>query len=363
MTEHEPIQEALREFQKKFLSLFRESPLVLEITNAKDDRYIEVNDTFQRITGWTREEVVGRTPYDLNIMVDPSQRVNFVRQLLSGDTVQNLELHGRMKNGEIRTGSASAALIEIDGETCILTVIEDTTDLKRAEEAKQVAQRLSDIVRKLLQVNEEEHASIVRELHNYLDCLALLSIALDRLGEESSESRADVEEVVGEARQHVLNLFGDIRMLSHRLRSPKLEYLGLAAAAASFCKDLSDQRKIEIDFESEGVPKDLPYEVSLSLYRVLQEAVQNAANYSGSQRLQVLLWGGSNELYLTVRDWGIGFDHEEALKGPALGLTTMKEWLKLVHGDLSIESQPEHGTTIHARVPLRERADAATTPR
>jgi signal transduction histidine kinase len=204
------------------------------------------------------------------------------------------------------------------------------------------------------QVDGMEHASIVRELHNYLDCLALLSIALDRLDENPFDSQT-----IGETKQQVLNLFADIRSLSHRLRSPKLEYLGLEATA--FCKGPADQRGIEIDFESESVPKDLPHEVSFSLYRVLQEAAQNAANYSGSQRLQVLLRGGSEELNLTVRDWGVGFVPEEVLKGPALGLTTMKEWLKLVQGELSIESQPQRGTTIFARVPLRKRAEFAAT--
>ena len=117
MADDKQIREALAECEGKFLKLFRQSPLVLELTSARDERYIEVNDTFERLTGWTREEVIGRTPYDIKIMVDPSQRVNFVRQLLSGETVRNLELHGCMKNGEIRTGLASAALIEISGVT------------------------------------------------------------------------------------------------------------------------------------------------------------------------------------------------------------------------------------------------------
>jgi signal transduction histidine kinase len=131
------------------------------------------------------------------------------------------------------------------------------------------------------------------------------------------------------------------------------EYLGLAAAAAGFCKELSDRQVVRIDFHCEGVPNEVPKEISLCLYRVVEEALQNAIRHSSSPDFEVSLRGESNEIRLTVRDWGIGFDPEAAVKGRGLGLVSMKERLKLVGGDLSIESQPQHGTTIHARVPLK----------
>jgi PAS domain S-box-containing protein len=357
MAHDEQIQDALKECEGKFLKLFRESPLVLLLTSTRDERYIEVNDTFERSTGWKRDEVIGRTPDDLKIWVDPSQRVNFVKQLLSGGTVRNFEIHGRMKNGEVRTGSASAAMIDINGEACVLTLIEDTTDIRRAEEVKQVAEHLSSALRRLIQAQEEERTSIARELHKYIDCLALLSIALDRLQQNPHQSVAEAHHEIEKARQQVKDLVSDIRTLSHSLHSSKLEYLGLAAAASSLCKEFSDQRKLEIDFVSEGsIPKELPNEIALCLYRVLQEALQNATEHSGSRVCEVTLSGESDEIRLVVRDWGVGFDPAAALKGNALGITYMKERLKLVDGELVIESQPQQGTTIRARVPLKEKA-------
>jgi signal transduction histidine kinase len=93
----------------------------------------------------------------------------------------------------------------------------------------------------------------------------------------------------------------------------------------------------------------------------LQESLQNATKYSGSQDFDVSLIGQANEIHLTVRDWGTGFDNEAALKGQGLGLTSMKERMKLVNGELSIESQPGRGTTVHARVPLKARIKAIGT--
>jgi signal transduction histidine kinase len=128
-----------------------------------------------------------------------------------------------------------------------------------------------------------------------------------------------------------------------------------------FCRELSDQHGVEIEFHSKNIPKDLPQEVSLCLFRVLQESLQNATKHSGSRQFQVSLNAGTNEIELRVHDSGLGFDPQEAMKGRGLGLTSMQERLKLVDGHLSIESKPQLGTTIHARVPRNPRTKSAGT--
>jgi signal transduction histidine kinase len=138
--------------------------------------------------------------------------------------------------------------------------------------------------------------------------------------------------------------------LSHRLHSSKLQYLGLTAAAAGFCKEFSAQQGVEIDFQSEGIPEELSDEISICLFRVLQEAVQNAAKHSGSRRFQVSIKGGSNQIELMVHDSGIGFEQEKAFYKQGLGLTSMRERMKLVNGELSVKSGLQLGTTICARV-------------
>ena len=132
------------------------------------------------------------------------------------------------------------------------------------------------------------------------------------------------------------------------------------AAAAGFCRELSERQKVLIDFFSEGIPKKVPEAISLCLFRVLQEAVQNALKHSGAKQFRVSLVGSMNEIQLTICDEGRGFDAEQVLKGTGLGLTSMKERLKLVDGELSLDTQLQRGTTIHARVPLRRRSKAAS---
>ena len=157
----------------------------------------------------------------------------------------------------------------------------------------------------------------------------------------------------GQSANRLRNLASDIQALSHGLHPPKLELLGLEAAVAGFCEELSNRHGVTIDVHFENIPKALPPEISLCLYRVLQEALQNVVKHSGSRRAHVSLNGQVNTINLTVKDSGAGFDPHEAMRGPGLGLTSMKERLKVVGGQLSIHSQRGRGTTIHAVAPLR----------
>lgn len=113
-------------------------------------------------------------------------------------------------------------------------------------------------------------------------------------------------------------------------------------SSGRFCRELASRQHLEFDFRAENVPQELLDEISLCLFRVLQEALQNAAKYSRSRRFQVWLSGGTDQVQLAVRDWEIGFDR--VTKGAGLGLTSMKERLRLVNGDLYVDSQPHRGT-------------------
>lgn len=214
------------------------------------------------------------------------------------------------------------------------------------------------MARSLIQAQEEERASVAHELHDYVDGLLLLSINLDRV-RQTPKSVSEGNEQIADASRQIENLAMDIQNLSHRLYSSKLEYLGLAAAAASFCKELSDKTKVEIQFASEGIREHLPQDVSLCLFRVLRGAVEIALSHSGSQHVEVLLRGGSNEVYLTVRDSGIGFDVDNAANAPRIELAIMKERMNLVDGEFSVQSQRGRGATIQARVPLHAKIDSA----
>ena len=226
--------------------------------------------------------------------------------------------------------------------------------LRREVAERTVAEEaLSRANRRLIEAQEEERTRIARELHDDISQrVSLLAMQLDRMSLSLPASAADLKQGIEEAGRQTVELGNDIQALSHRLHNSKLDYQGLAAATAGFCRELSDRHGVAIVVHFEDIPSDMPPEISLCLYRVAQEALQNAMKHSDSRRVEVSLKSTLNEILLTVRDFGIGFD-PEAVKGRGLGLISMKERLNLVGGELSIDSQPQIGTTILSRVALK----------
>ena len=117
---------------------------------------------------------------------------------------------------------------------------------------------------------------------------------------------------------------------------------------------------MRIEFTHSDVPHNLPSEVSLALFRVLQEALQNAVKHSGVRHFEVKLRGAPDGVHLTVHDAGIGFDPEAVVDNRGLGLISMQERVNLVKGTFSIDSRPGRGTTIHVRLPLSTKDWAAS---
>ena len=223
----------------------------------------------------------------------------------------------------------------------------DVTESKLAEEA------IGSIGRRLIEAHEEERTWIARELHDDINQrIALLTVQLKQWAQHPPSSPVNVREHIGSVCEQLADLGRDVQALSHRLHSSKLEYLGIGVAAGSFCKELSEQQQVEIEFSQAGIPHDLPKEIALCLFRVLQEALQNAIKHSGARHFRVELTGTPSEIQLTVSDLGIGFDLQVATDHCGIGLISMRERLKLVDGEFSVSSRPGGGTTIRARIPL-----------
>jgi signal transduction histidine kinase len=212
---------------------------------------------------------------------------------------------------------------------------------------------LSSVKRVLIDAEERERARIARELHDDIgQRLAMLEINVEQLKtdvpHQTSEDLVRTDQLVDDIKE----ISSDVQALAHSLHSPKLEYLGLAKTVRSFCREFGNQYKMEIEFKSRDLQKTLPLDVSLCLFRVLQEALHNSAKHSGTRQSEVELFETQDTINLIVRDSGQGFKLEMAMKNRGLGLVSMKERIKLVKGELSIDSQPNRGTTIHAKVPV-----------
>ena len=219
-------------------------------------------------------------------------------------------------------------------------------------ERAQAEEALCTASQRLIQAQEDERAHIARELHDDVNQrLAVIALRLSALTAARKMTK-DIK-TIADAQRQVVGLLKDVQALSHRLHPPQLEYLGLAKASAAMCREISSQHGLEINFHAENVPKGLAQRIDVCLYRVLQEGLQNAIKHSGAARVDALLRGCTDHIELRIADHGVGFDLR-ATERRGLGLTSMKERLKAIAGQLVIRSQPGEGTSICARVPLRQ---------
>jgi len=172
ISERKRIEDALRVSEEKFFKSFRSSPDSIAISALADGRLIEVNDSFVRVTGYSREEVVGRTTIELNLWANPKDRARLVRVLRDQGTARNLEVGLRMKSGEVRVGEISAEIIELDGAPYVLMITRDITERRRGEEA---------LLARTLQL--EAVRAVTGEISRELDLAALLELINRRAGE------------------------------------------------------------------------------------------------------------------------------------------------------------------------------------
>jgi signal transduction histidine kinase len=206
-------------------------------------------------------------------------------------------------------------------------------------------ERNRHLATRLLRAQETERSRIARELHDDIcQRMLLLSIQLESVA-GTNEGKAAAAAALTVAR----DISKSLRELSHQLHPARLRVVGLTGALESLCAELS-QAGVAIAFTHDSVPPVLAPDVMLCLFRVAQEALQNALKYSHATELAVHLSGTSDGLTLTISDNGVGFDVDAAW-GAGVGLGSMFERLQAAGGSLELTSRPGAGTRVVAILP------------
>jgi signal transduction histidine kinase len=214
---------------------------------------------------------------------------------------------------------------------------------------RRVEAELATLGGRLIEAHEEERSRIAREIHDdYQQRLAFLAIDLEELAKNIGSSPTEVSQKLHELWDRVGELGADLHDLSHRLHSSTLETLGLVEGVRAFCEEFAGQQELHVDFAYENVPRAIPGEISLCLFRVTQEGLRNVKRHSGADRAEVRLEGVAQELHLSVSDRGRGFDSNGGSPSGGIGLRSMEERLRLLGGNLQIRSRPMEGTRIDA---------------
>jgi signal transduction histidine kinase len=223
--------------------------------------------------------------------------------------------------------------------------------LARRKRADFMVQRLTG---ELVSAQEEERARISRDLHDDLgQQLAIIGLGLSNLERQLAGSATPVHEKIAQLEERVFILASGIRHLSHELHPAVLDHAGLAAALRTHCSEFSAVSGIRVTTAIEPDRIKLPPEISLCLYRVSQESLRNVMKHSGATHVHLVVRGTEHEVGLTLEDNGTGFDAAERAQ-TGIGLFSMAERVKLLHGSFQVESRPNSGTVVRVRVPLRK---------
>jgi len=348
ITEQKRAEEALRQSEERFSKAFHSSPAALSITLLEDGRLLEVNAAFLRMTGFTREEVIGRTTLELGLW-DNQDRLMMAKALRQRGAIVDYEIEFRKKSGEVRDALLSVELIQLGlGEPSVLGIAQDITERNRAEEA------LQSYPRQLIEAQEAERQSIARELHDQIGQVLTaihLNLQTVRASSESNEARALIDEgvaIVDEALDQVRNL-------SFELRPSLLDDLGLATALRWYADRFTHRTGIRstTTINLPEPPARLTRDLETACFRIVQEALTNVVRHARARNVAIRLQKRNSEIRLTVKDDGSGFDAHSQNLAPFtthVGLRGMRERALALGGRLSVRSS-SRGTRISALFP------------
>jgi PAS domain S-box-containing protein len=342
------IEDGLLESQQRFRMMADTAPVMIWMAGI-DKRCTFFNKLWLDFTGRNLEEELGN---GWTAGVHPSDLDRCLRTYISSfDARLPFAMEYRLKraNGEygwlFDTGvPRHTPAGEFAGYigSCV-----DISDRKRAEEG------LVDLSGRLISAQEEERTRIARELHDdFSQRLALLAIQLGQVSQSFPDSDKALIESVNMMWEKTTELSADIHKLSHRLHSSKLQHLGLLTAVKSLCDETSRHHALEVEFRFRDMPEEIPPDVALCFFRIIQEALNNIVRHSSAKRAQVNLTAVDSRICLRIVDAGVGFDMGSQKARTGLGLVSMRERLRVLGGRIAIRSRPMEGTEIQAEAPL-----------
>ena len=382
ITERKLAEEALRQSEERFAKAFEASPIALTITSLKTGRLIEVNETFVRLSGYTREEAVGHTTLELGLWSNSADREEELGMVAERGQVRNIEYRFRMKDGTELLGLLSAERLDIGGEPCALTVIEDITERKRAEaeradllkrerEARQVAEAAS-------KMKDEFLATLSHELRTPLNAIIGWSDMLCRNQVESSLIGHAVEVINRNAKsqaQLIEDLLDVSRIITGKLQLElrPVNLLSVISAAADIMRPVAEGKGIRLDTRfvtSVGKVSGDPTRLQQVMWNLLSNSIKFTPR---GGKIEIKVVEVDSMVEVTVSDTGQGikpdflpyiFDRfsqgdssrTRTHSGLGLGLAIVQSLVNLHGGAARAFSEGEgRGATFTVNLPLAAR--------
>ncbi len=376
ITEFRKAERALRQSEKKFSTIFRSSPDWIAISTLEEGRFIDVNDAFLKMTGFSREEVIGHTSIELGMWVEPDERAKMVDLLRRDRVIRDQETRYRLKSGEVRIMLRSAELVEISGDTCIINVTRDITERKKAEEEiRRLNEELEKRVKELLAANRELDAFSSTVSHDLRTPLVAIGGFARRLGrrhaagsdEKAKEMIEAIEKSVARMEILIEALLALSRSGRQQIRYSRVDMDELVQSVFDELKTAVPERKVQLK-----VGRLLTAEADRSLIRqVFMNLLSNALKFTRTRETAVIevdCHVGDSGIVYSVKDNGVGFDMDEADKlfnifqrlrsaedfeGTGIGLSIVQRIIARHGGSIWAKGSPGKGAVFYFTLPFR----------
>jgi PAS domain S-box-containing protein len=358
LTERKSAEQALTEINEKNQAILRAIPDMMFLHN-NEGVYLDYYTRDVNMLLVPPDSFLGKNLRDVLPKELADKAMECISRLNGTDQPQMFE-YDLVIDGEVRHYEARLVAAGADKS---LSIVRDVTEAKRAvaaakrseEQLLHGTKQIRALAARLLTAQESERRRISLLLHDDVSQnVAAIGLSISRLkrklGTGSEELIAELDRMGAQAH----DLTTQIRRLSHQLHPEVLEHLGLVAALQSHVTEFGHEERIDMSFTADVGSDPLPFDLSVCLYRVALEALRNISRHSEADAASISLKREDGYLMLEVSDSGKGFDVEKARRGSGIGLLSTEERIKLFKGTLEIQSDPQTGTVLVARVPLEK---------
>ena len=365
-------QQELRDARDLANSMLENVPVPLAILN-QDCTIRTANGAFRNLSQFRESQLVGRSfPDILQYLWGFDTLHQQLDDLRKGEPGTKLAMEHESTTQRRQTLLLQGEALTRDGDKSMLITMEDITAQRQenqiltseklqleneivvaAHRLERTQEELRGLTAHLFNVQDEERRHVARELHDDISQnLSILDLHLKALRDKQSHGLDGAE--IDEVRSQISALANDVRSISHRLHPAILDDLGLPAALKALVEEFGEREEMPATYHGINIPETIPTNIAAALYRITQEALRNVAKHAGKTHVKVLLEEKEGVLTLQVIDLGVGFDQEAEVAGGGLGLISMTERARQIHGQLSIHSALGKGTTMIVKAPLRQ---------
>ncbi len=353
ITERKENAEMILLSEKRYRSLFYYNPMAIYIWDLHSHQILEVNDMAEKEYGYSREEFVKLTLWDLRTPEHYSKLKSFIEHIStsvemdSGGTWEHIT-----KSGERIFMEVFSHRIQYNGKDAVMAIAQNVTGKllleKKLEEERLIKQK--EIAEAVIHTQEKERHDISRELHDNVN--QQLTVAMMYIA-SAEKKQAPGADLLRQSADFILHAIEEIRRLSKGLVTPLIKDFGLVKAIESVLEDVTAVNEMSIDFVSDTFfEEDIHYDFKLSIFRIVQEQVNNVLKHSGANHLKIELGRNNQRIYLSIQDNGIGFDL--ALQKKGIGLYNITSRVELFNGTISIHTAPTSGCAMHMSFPITQ---------